>query len=80
MMPIFRRSSVLCGTVFSSALNQFVPNPAAMSNPITRALNRLAYNRFTLFLGIVWRPFHDGKRMTAETAWDVCKIVYPSRP
>lgn len=52
-----------------------------------RILHRIRYNRFTLFLGIVWRPVtgNDGDtwleswrkyRMDARTAWAVCNIVY----
>lgn len=55
---------------------------------LIRLGNKIRYNRYTLFAGIVWRPVTGDSddswfqawrkyRMSWQTAWQVACIVYP---
>lgn len=46
---------------------------------IRNTIHRLAWNRFTLFLGIVWRPVSDCHRLGFREAWNVAGIVYSKK-
>ena len=47
---------------------------------IRNTFHRLAWNRFTLFMGIVWRLVSDCHRLGFREAWNVAKIVYSEKP